>query len=99
MPYREGHCCHHVTGTANKITLGRNILGIKSTTLEILSLHSFNLYYIKGKDIILSDLLSILNHDTSDPHDISPILFNVKEVIHAKHYTIYEMDKKIFCSD
>ena len=41
--------------------------------LEILSSYSFNLYYIKGKDIILSDFLSVQKHDGSNLHEIIPI--------------------------
>ena len=33
--------------------------------LEILSSYSFNLYYIKGKDMILGDFLSRQKHDNS----------------------------------
>ena len=36
--------------------------------LEILSSYSFNLYYIKGKDMILSDFLSRQIKDDSDQH-------------------------------
>ena len=46
--------------------------------LEILSSYSFNLYYIKGKDMILSDFLSRQIKDDSDPHEIIPISFNIK---------------------
>ena len=41
--------------------------------LELISSYSFNLYYMKGKDMILSDFLSIQMHDTSNPHEIIPI--------------------------
>ena len=34
--------------------------------LEVLSMHSFNLYYMKGKDMILSDFLSRRRVDTSN---------------------------------
>ena len=43
--------------------------------LEILSAYSFNLYYMKGKDKILSDFLSRQEIDESDPHEIIPIIF------------------------
>ena len=36
--------------------------------LEVLSSYSFNLYYIKGKDMILSDYLSRQMGDKSDPY-------------------------------
>ena len=43
--------------------------------LEVLSLYSFNLYYIKGKDMILSNFFIFLrkNVDDSNPHEIIPI--------------------------
>ena len=49
--------------------------------LEILSSYSFNLYYIKGKDVILSDFLSRQLGDDRDPHQITPISFNIKEIL------------------
>ena len=47
--------------------------------LEVLSSYSFNLYYIKGKDMVLSDFFSRQMGDKSDPHQIIPISFNMKE--------------------
>ena len=44
--------------------------------LEVLSAYSFNLYHIKGKDMVLSDFLSRYQGDNSDPHQIVPISFN-----------------------
>ena len=41
--------------------------------LEVLNSYSFNLFYIKGKDKILSNFLSLKKHDDSDPHEIIPI--------------------------
>ena len=49
--------------------------------LEILSSYSFNLYYIKGKDMILSDFLSKQIEDDSDLHEIIPISFNIREIL------------------
>ena len=49
--------------------------------LEILSSYSFNLYYIKGKDMVLSDFLSRQIEDDSDPHEIIPMSFNIKEIL------------------
>ena len=59
--------------------------------LEILSSYSFNLYYIKGKDMILSDFLSRQIKDDSDPHEIIPISFNIKE-IQKENYQIMVKD-------
>ena len=53
--------------------------------LEVLSSYSFNLYYIKGKDMVLSDFLSRQPGDKSDPHQIIPISFNLKEVLKESH--------------
>ena len=41
--------------------------------LQILSSYCFNLYYIKGKDMILSDFLLRQHGDDSDPNPIIPI--------------------------
>ena len=41
--------------------------------LELLSVYSFNLYYIKAKDIVLSDFLPRQKSDDSNPHEIIPI--------------------------
>ena len=49
--------------------------------LEVLSSYSFNLYYIKGKDMILSDFLSRQKIDDSNPCKIIPISFNMTEVL------------------
>ena len=54
--------------------------GIKRL-LEVLSTYSFNLYYIKGKDMVLSDFLSKQPGDKTDPHQIIPISFNMKEIL------------------
>ena len=53
--------------------------------LEILISYSFNLYYIKGKDMILSDFLSRQFGDDSDPHQIIPISFNIKEILEENY--------------
>ena len=47
--------------------------------LELLSPFSFNLYYIKGKDMVLSDFLSRQKTDDSNPHKLIPILFSLKD--------------------
>ena len=54
--------------------------------LELISSHSFNLYHIKGKDIVLSNFLSRQNNDNSNLHEIIPISFNMYQVIHEKYY-------------
>ena len=45
--------------------------------LEVLSTYSFNLYYIKGKDMVLSNYLSRQMGDKSDLHKVILISFNI----------------------
>ena len=56
--------------------------------LELISSYSFNLYYMKEKDIVLSDFLSRQSNDNSYPHEIIPISFNLYQVLHEKYYNI-----------
>ena len=58
--------------------------------LKILSSYSFNLYYIKGKDMILSDFLSRQKRDDSNPHEIIPISFNMQSILQSRYYNIGE---------
>ena len=44
--------------------------------LEHLSGYSFNLYFVKGKDMILCDYLSRIDVDRGDPSEVIPISFN-----------------------
>ena len=60
----------------------------KMRLLEVLSSYSFNLYYIKGKDMILSDFLLRQNVDDSNPCEIIPISFNLKTVLQDKYYNL-----------
>ena len=62
--------------------------------LEVLSAYSFNLYYIKGKDMVLSDFLSRQDLGDEDMKEIIPISFNMKSILQDKCYDIDEnMDK------
>ena len=56
--------------------------------LEVLSSYSFNLYYIKGKDMILSDFLSRQKVNDSNPHEIIPIAFSLRIVLQDKYYSL-----------
>ena len=56
--------------------------------LELISLYSFNLYNMKGKDMVLSNFLSRQTHDNSNPYDIIPISFNM-------HKALYKNQDKI----
>ena len=54
--------------------------------IELLSSYSFNLYYIKGKDMVLSDFLSRQKNDDSNPCEIIPISFTLKSLAHEHFY-------------
>ena len=56
--------------------------------LEVLSVYSFNLYHMKGKDMILSDFLSRQGTDKSDPHEIIPVSFDMKAILNDKYYNV-----------
>ena len=56
--------------------------------LELLSPYSFNLYYIKGKDMVLSDFLSRQKMDDSNPHELIPISFMLKSQVNNHFYRI-----------
>ena len=55
---------------------------------ELLNPYSFNLYYIKGKDMVLSDFLSRQKTDNSNPHEIIPIAFTLKSLAGNQFYQI-----------
>ena len=54
--------------------------------LELISFYSFNLYYMKGKDMILSDFLSRQKNDDSNPNEIIPISFDMYQVLENTFY-------------
>ena len=56
--------------------------------LEILSSYSFNSYYIKGKDMILSNFLS--RQKSHEPHEIILSPFNMQNILQSRYYNIGE---------
>ena len=62
--------------------------------LEVLCSYSFNLFYIKGKDMILSDFLSRQNVNDSNPHEIIPISFNLRTVLQDIYYNLEGENEK-----
>ena len=50
--------------------------------LECLASYSFNLYYVKGKDMILADYLSHHHRHSNDPNDLIPISFHLTRPVH-----------------
>ena len=61
--------------------------------IELLSPYSFNLYYIKGKDMVLSDFLSRQKTDDSNPHEIIPISFTLKSLASNHFYQFNNMNE------
>ena len=59
--------------------------------MELLSPYSFNLYYIKGKDMVLRDFLSRQKNEDSNPHEIIPLSFTLKSLSHEHFYQIDSM--------
>ena len=57
----------------------------KKKLLELISSYSFNLYYMKGNDMILSNFLSRQKND-SNLHVIIPISFNMYHVLEDNYY-------------
>ena len=62
--------------------------------LEVLSAYSFNLYYIKGKDMILSNFLSRQDISDEDTREIISISFNMRSALQDKYYNIDEDREK-----
>ena len=56
--------------------------------LELLSPYSFNLYYIKRKDMVLRDFLSRQKMDDSNPHELIPISFLLRDQVSDYFYCI-----------
>ena len=56
--------------------------------LEVLSSYSFNLYYIKGKYMILSNFLSRQKVDDSNSYEIILISFSIRAVLQNKYYSL-----------
>ena len=63
--------------------------------LELISCYSFNLYYIKGKDMILSDFLLQQNNDDRNPNEIIPISFDMYKILENN---LDNIDKNNFCN-
>ena len=61
--------------------------------LELASSYSFNLYYMKGKDMILSNFLLRQASDGSDPHNIILISFNLHKVLYKNYYSIERKER------
>ena len=62
--------------------------------LELISSYSFNLVLYKEEKIsILSGFLLGQKHDDSSPHEITPITFNMHNILHERYYNIGKFQK------
>ena len=75
----------------SKIELATNRI---KRLLEVLIAYSFNLYYIKGKYMILSDFLSRQDLGDEDTREIIPISFNMRSVLQDKYYNVNKNREK-----
>ena len=56
--------------------------------LVVFSEFSFSLYYMKGKDMILSDFLSRQRTGNSNPHEIIPRSFDTQTILRDRYYNV-----------
>ena len=56
--------------------------------LQLISSYSFNLYYMKGKDMVWSDFLSRQKNDDSNPFQIMPNSFNMYKILKDNYYNM-----------
>ena len=61
--------------------------------LQLINSYSFNLYHMKGKDMILSDFFLQQRNDHSNPNKIIPISFDMSQVLEENFYL------ENFCAD
>ena len=61
--------------------------------LQLFSSYPLNLYYMEGKDMILSNFLSRQMHDNSNLHEIIPLSFNMYNTLYKTCYRIELKDE------
>ena len=71
----------------------QHLIDIESVA-AILSSYLFNLYYVKGKDVIRIDVFSRINNGESDPPEIIPMSFTMQKVVISRYYNIQEKEKE-----
>ena len=63
--------------------------------LEVLIAYPFNLYYIKGKDIVLSDFLSRQKVDDINSHEIISISLSMRNILQERYYNLHGIKQMI----
>ena len=56
--------------------------------LEVLNAYLLNLYYMKGKDLILSKFVSRQRTENSNSHEIIPISFAMQATLKERYYNV-----------
>ena len=64
--------------------------------LEVLSSYSFNLYYLKGKDMVLGYFLSRMEGDNSDLHKDIPISFSFHSILTEHNNAYSNLPREIY---
>ena len=64
--------------------------------LEVLSSYTFNLYYLKDKNMVLSDFPSRMEGAKSDPHYVIPISFNSHCILTGHYYTSFRLPSETY---
>ena len=62
--------------------------------LEILRSYKFGLSYLKDKDMLLSDFLSRMEGDKSDPLEVISISFDSHSILTEQYYTFSNLPQK-----
>ena len=71
-----------------ELEIGCLAINITSFVHLLKKVDSFNLYYMEGKNIILSDFLSRQRMDDSNPHEIIPISFDMQAILKDRYYNV-----------
>ena len=61
--------------------------------LELITLYTFNLYYMKRKDVVLSNFLLRQTHDDSNPQHIILISLNMHKTLYENYYKIESKER------
>ena len=64
--------------------------------LEVLSSYTFNLHYLKGKDMVLSDFLSRIGGNKGDPNEVIPTSFNFHSILIGHYDTYFKLPSEVY---
>ena len=64
--------------------------------LEVLSSYTLSLYYLKGKDMVLSDFLSMMEENKNDPHEVIPVSYNFYSTLTGDYYIFVKLPSETY---